>query len=149
MPQALGQSGAAQTLAIDPQPLVIATARGAKSYRIEIADDPSERATGMMFRRTAPPDLGMLFDFGETRQVSIWMRNTLVPLDIIFISEDRRIVKISANAEPLSLAIIGSDEPVRFALELAAGAAARDGLHVGDLVQHLAMQLSLGREPPK
>ncbi len=138
-PFAIGESGTAQLLPLDPEPLVIETQSGPKSYLIEIADDASERATGMMFRKTAPPERGMLFNFGRTRLVTIWMRNTLVPLDILFIGEDLRIVRISAYAEPLSLEHIGSGEPVRFALELAAGVAKRDGLREGDMVRHPAM----------
>jgi uncharacterized protein len=136
---AAAQSQAAQILPLDSQPLVIASAGGPKSYKVEIADEASERAVGMMFREAAPRDRAMLFVFGQSRVVTMWMRNTFVPLDIIFIGEDGRIVKISPNAVPRSEEFIGSDAPVRFALELAAGQAARDGLRVGDLVQHHAM----------
>ena len=146
-PAAMAETGAAQILPVDPLKLVIATKNGQRSYFIEIADDFSERAVGMMFRRSAPADRAMLFDFGESRLVTMWMRNTFVPLDIVFIGEDLRIVKISADAEPLSLAIIGSQEPVRFALELAAGAAKRDGLRVGDSVEHPAITRSLAKAP--
>jgi uncharacterized protein len=146
-PAAKAENTTAQILPVDPQKLVIATKDGPRSYFIEVADDASERAVGMMFRKSAEPIRAMLFDFGETRLVTMWMRNTFLPLDIVFIGEDRRIVKISANAEPLSLAIIGSQEPVRFALEFAAGAAKRDGLRVGDLVAHPAVTRSLARAP--
>jgi uncharacterized protein len=137
------QSEAAQILPLDPAPLVIATKNGLKSYSVEIADDASERAVGMMFRMSAPQDQGMLFDFGQTRLVTMWMRNTFAPLDIVFIGDDMRIVKISADAVPRSEEFISSREPVRFALELAAGEAERDGLRVGDLVQHPAIARAL------
>jgi uncharacterized membrane protein (UPF0127 family) len=148
-PAGAAESGSAQILPLDPQPLVIATRNGPKSFSVEIADDDSERSIGMMFRTSAPQDRAMLFDFGQTRMVTIWMRNTFVPLDIIFISDDMRIVKISPNAVPHSEELIGSGEPVRFALELAAGKAQQDGILVGDLVQHPAITRALSGEPAK
>ncbi len=138
LPAAAGE-GSAQVLPLDPQPVVIAAQSGSKSYSVEIADNASERAVGMMFRKTAPQDRAMLFDFGQTRLVTMWMRNTFVPLDILFIDDEMRIVTISRNAVPRSEEFISSGGPVRFALELAAGEADRDGLRVGDLVQHPAM----------
>jgi uncharacterized protein len=148
-PAALAESASAQMLPLDPEPLVIAARDGPKSYSVEIADDSSERAVGMMFRTSAPQDRAMLFDFGQTRMVTMWMRNTFVPLDILFIGEDMRIVKISRNAVPRSEDIIGSGGPVRFALELAAGEAERDRLRVGDLVQHPAIVRALQEAPAK
>lgn len=145
-PDAAAQTGGELVLPLDPAPLVISTGRGPKAYKIEIADDASERAVGMMFRQLTPLDRGMLFDFGETRLVTMWMRNTFVPLDILFIGEDMRVSKISSNAEPRSLDIIGSGGPVRFALELAAGSAERDGIGLGDKVQHPSMARALGKE---
>jgi uncharacterized protein len=146
-PAALAESASAQILPLDPEPLVIAAKDGPKSYSVEIADDSAERAVGMMFRKTAPQDRAMLFDFGETRMVTMWMRNTFVPLDILFIDESMRIIKISANAVPRSEEFIGSGGPARFALELAAGEAGRDGLSVGDLVQHPAIVRALNAAP--
>ena len=146
---AAAQTATAQILPLDAEPLVIATQNGPKSYLVEIADDASERAVGMMFRETAPQDRAMLFDFGQTRLVTMWMRNTFAPLDIVFIGDDMRIVKISANAVPKSEEFISSREPVRFALELAAGEAERDGLRVGDLVQHPAIAHALSGDQAK
>lgn len=138
------QSGTAQILPLDPDPLVITTKNGPQSYLVEIADDASERAVGMMFRKTAPQDRAMLFDFGQSRLVTMWMRNTFAPLDILFIDDSLRIVKINPNAVPRSQEFIGSGKAVRFALELAAGEAERDGLRVGDIVQHPYMARALG-----
>ena len=146
---AAAESGSAQILPLDPQPLMIATRDGPKSFAAEIADDASERAVGMMFRTAAPQDRAMLFDFGEARLVTMWMRNTLVPLDILFIDENMRIVRISPDAVPRSEQFISSGEPVRFALELAAGEAERSGIQVGDLVQHPALARALGGEQAK
>jgi uncharacterized protein len=145
LPAAVAQTNAAQILPVDPQKLVIGTKNGPRSYFIEVADESTERAIGMMFRRSAPADRAMLFDFGESRLVNMWMRNTFVPLDIVFVGDDMRIARIIFNAVPQSLDIIGSDEPVQFALELAAGVALRDGLQVGDLVQHPAIAAGLAK----
>jgi uncharacterized protein len=142
-PPSAAQSGTPQILPLDAAPVVIATKNGPKSYSVEIADDASERAVGMMFRTSAPQDRAMLFDFGQTRMVTMWMRNTFAPLDILFIGDDMRIAKISPNAVPRSEEFIGSGAPVRFALELAAGEAEHDGLRVGDLVQHPAIARAL------
>ncbi len=146
---AAAQTATAQILPLDLEPLVIATQNGPKSYSVEIADDAAERAVGMMFRKTAPRNQAMLFDFGQARLVTMWMRNTFVALDIIFIGDDMRIVKISADAVPGSEEFISSREPVRFALELAAGEAERDGLRVGDLVQHPAIVRALSGDQAK
>jgi uncharacterized protein len=140
---AAADSGTAQILQLDTQPVIIATQNGPKSYLVEIADDASERAVGLMFRKTAPQDRAMLFDFGPSRIVTMWMRNTFVPLDILFIDEKMRIVTISRNAVPHSEEFISSGGPVRFALELAAGEADRNGLRIGDRVQHPAMEREL------
>jgi uncharacterized protein len=135
---------AAQQLPLDPQPLVIKTAASAKTYRIEIADDNSERAIGLMFRKTVPEGQGMLFDFGTARMVQMWMRNTPAPLDIIFIKEDGHIESIAENTVPLSLDIIGSNDEVRFALELPAGTVKRDGIKPGDMVRHRVLDAISG-----
>jgi uncharacterized protein len=128
--------GAAQQLPVDPQPLEITTRAGLKSYLIEIADDNSERSIGLMYRKMVLEGQGMLFDFGTTRLVQMWMRNTPAPLDILFIKEDGHIESIAENTIPLSLDIIGSNDEVRFALELAAGTAKRDSIKPGDMVRH-------------
>jgi uncharacterized protein len=126
----------AQQLPLDPQPLEIVVSAGVKTYLIEIADDNSERGIGLMNRKSIPEGQGMLFDFQTTRLVQMWMKNTYVPLDILFIEENGRIESISENTVPKSLDIIGSRDEVRFALELVAGTAKRDGIKPGDQARH-------------
>jgi uncharacterized protein len=125
-----------QQLPVDPQPLEIVTSAGAKTYLIEIADDNSERGIGLMNRKSMPSGQGMLFDFQTTRIVQMWMKNTFVPLDMLFIEESGRIESIAENTVPQTLDIIGSKDEVRFALELVAGTVKRDGIKPGDIVRH-------------
>jgi uncharacterized protein len=129
-----------QQLPLDPQPLEIMTAAGVKTYLIEIADDNSERGIGLMNRKTVPDGQGMLFDFKTTRLVQMWMKNTFVPLDIVFIEDSGRIESIAENTVPQSLDIIGSKDEVRFALELIAGTAKREGIRPGDMVRHRVIE---------
>jgi uncharacterized protein len=125
-----------QQLPLDPQPLEIVTSAGTKSYLIEIADDNNERGIGLMNRKSMPDGQGMLFDFQTTRLVQMWMKNTFVSLDILFIAEDGRVESIAENTVPQSLDIVGSKDEVRFALELVAGTAKREGIKAGDRVRH-------------
>jgi uncharacterized protein len=112
-------------------------------FSVEVATTPDQWTQGLMFRRSLPADAGMLFDFGEDRPVSMWMKNTLIPLDMLFIAVDGRVVGIAERAIPLSLAVISAPEPVRGVLELNGGTAARLGIHVGDrLVSPVFGQLS-------
>lgn len=122
-------------------PLLIRTADGAKhSFTVELARTPAERAQGLMFRTSLAADGGMLFDFKELESVAMWMKNTLIPLDMLFIARDGRIVRIVERAVPLSLAPIPSGEPVLAVLELNGGTAARLGLKLGDRVIHPIFQ---------
>ncbi|TCH99616.1 DUF192 domain-containing protein [Roseococcus sp. SYP-B2431] len=126
-----------------PQPrlrtedLVIVGRDGARHvFRTEMALGPNEQTVGMMFRTGMAPDDGMLFDWGAPRESSMWMRNTLIPLDMIFIAADGRIHRIHERAVPQSLATIDSRGPVRATLELQGGTAERLNLRVGDRVIH-------------
>ena len=116
--------------------LSVDTDTGIWPFQVELADDPHERAQGLMYRRKMQPDHGMLFDMGEVRPVGFWMKNTFLPLDIIFIGSDGRVRSMALKTEPLSEAVIESGEPVRFVLELNAGTAKRIGLKAGDHVRH-------------
>lgn len=130
--------GEPMILPVDPAPLVAVTGQGERRFAVEIADEPSERQAGLMFRKTMADDHGMLFVFEATQPVGFWMRNTVMPLDLIFIGQDGRI-KAVRQGEPFSDAVISPDEPVRFVLELKAGTAAREGIVDGDLVRHPAI----------
>lgn len=104
--------------------------------RIDLARRDEELARGLMFRRQIADDYGMLFDFGADRQVSMWMHNTYVSLDMLFIDRHGVIRKIHERAKPLDDTIIRSGEPVRAVLEIKGGGVAARGLKVGDRVEH-------------
>ena len=103
---------------------------------VEIADTPDAQARGLMYRTHLDPDHGMLFLFEEEKRHSFWMKNTPIPLDLIFIGRDRRIVGIHENAEPFSLKPIDVGEPSRSVLEVNGGFAAAHRLAVGDRVTY-------------
>jgi uncharacterized protein len=118
------------------EPLVIVTRDGQRhAFRVEMAIRPEHQTIGLMFRERVGPEEGMLFDWGAPRESSMWMRNTIIPLDMIFIATDGRIHRIAERTVPWSLAPVDSRGPVRATLELAAGTAERLGLRVGDRVQ--------------
>lgn len=105
-------------------------------FQIEEAVTEAQLFQGLMFRRTLERNTGMLFDFGTPRQVAMWMKNTLVPLDMLFIRADGHIAYIEEYAVPGTLQPRGPAEPVLGVLEVAAGTARRLGLKPGDIVQH-------------
>jgi uncharacterized membrane protein (UPF0127 family) len=118
------------------EPLTIVTRDGVEhAFSVEMALTEDQQTVGEMFRPTVPPDGGMLFDWGRPRESNMWMRNTIAPLDMIFISEDGSIRAISENAVPRSLAVISSRGLVRATLEVAAGTAERLNIRVGDKVK--------------
>ncbi|WP_245413476.1 DUF192 domain-containing protein [Mangrovicella endophytica] len=114
----------------------LVTSTGRHSITVEIADTPEARATGLMNRPSMPKDHGMLFSFEQTEPVSFWMKNTLIPLDMIFIGETGVVERIATNVPPLSLKTVPSGKPVRYVLELNGGASAGYGLKDGDRVEH-------------
>jgi uncharacterized membrane protein (UPF0127 family) len=135
--------GRAMILPVDPVRLVAVTGTGERSFAIEVADDGAERSAGLMFREDMDDDHGMLFVFQQTRAVAFWMKNTPMPLDLIFIGQDGRIRAIR-QGEPQSMAVIAPAEPVRFVLELKAGTAAREGIRDGDLLKHPVIDAERG-----
>ncbi len=118
------------------QPLEIATKNGVHVFSIELAVTDEERARGLMYRKELPEGRGMLFDFKRDEEISMWMENTYVPLDMIFIRADGRISRIAENTTPLSRATVSSGGPVRAVLEVVAGTAKKLGIAVGDRVAH-------------
>lgn len=94
-------------------------------FRIWVADDTPRRARGLMFVKALDDDQGMLFIYPETQPISMWMKNTFIPLDMIFIGEDGRVTQVVANTTPHSERTIASDAPAKAVLELKAGTAAR------------------------
>nr|CAD6603541.1 hypothetical protein RKHAN_01407 [Rhizobium sp. Khangiran2] len=124
----------AQT-SFEQEDLLIQTKSGkVHNFTVELALTTEQRSQGLMHRESMPKDHGMLFDFGETRPVSMWMRNTPLPLDMLFIQRDGTISHIHRKAVPFSEAIIDSRGPVHFVLELNGGRAAALGIEVGDRV---------------
>lgn len=119
--------------------LTIDTADGPRSFRVEIADTPEERGRGLMFRESLPPGEGMLFLLDAPEPITMWMKDTLIPLDMIFIGPDGRILRIAARTEPYSLDHIPSGGDVIAVLEINGGLAATLGIAVGDRVRHPAL----------
>src|SRR6476660_6559646 len=117
-------------------PLEIASKTGVHSFTVEVVATEDERAKGLMFRRELPEGRGMLFDFKNEQPVAFWMKNTYVPLDMIFIRADGRILRIAENTEPLSTKIIPSGGPAKGVLEVIAGTAQKYGIARGDRVAH-------------
>ncbi|SRR5579871_179275 len=116
------------------QTLEIASKTGVHVFSVELAVTDEERARGLMFRRSVPEFYGMLFDFKRDQEVTMWMRNTYVSLDMIFIQSDGRIRRIAENTETESDKIIPSGGPVRAVLEVVAGTARKLGIEPGDRV---------------
>lgn len=117
-------------------PVTVETSSGSHGFMVEIADNDKTRAQGLMYRRELAADRGMLFDFEDERNVSFWMRNTYVSLDIIFVGADGVVRRVEEKATPLSERLIDSGSEVRFVLEVPAGTSARLGIKRGSRVRH-------------
>ncbi len=115
-------------------PLTIRSAGREHRFTVEVAKTPEQQARGLMYRRSLARDRGMVFPYDPPQTVGFWMKNTLIPLDIIFIRADGRIARIAANTTPLSLDPVPSGEPVATVLEIRGGRAAELGIREGDLV---------------
>lgn len=133
-----GISAVAQT-PIDSTELVIKTSSGKHAFKIELARNDRDRAQGLMFRKELADDRGMLFDFDTDRPVAMWMKNTYIPLDMIFIRSNGTIANVARNTVPLSETVVEAREPVRYVLEVGAGVAARINAAPGDQVSHPAI----------
>lgn len=136
-------SAAVLTLAgCDRSPAVVLQPKAGSpvTVHVEIADTPDAQSLGLMYRSHLDPDRGMLFLFEHETEHPFWMKNTQIPLDMIFIASDGRIVGIHPNATPYSLTPVGVREPSRAVLEVNAGFAAKHGLAAGDRVayRHIA-----------
>jgi uncharacterized membrane protein (UPF0127 family) len=130
---ALSGSGAR---AASVQPLEIVTKSGVQVFSVEMATTEEEKTTGLMYRKELPDGKGMLFDFSPEQQVSMWMKNTFISLDMIFIRADGRILRIAENTEPQSTRIIPSGGLAKGVLEVIAGTAKKYGIAPGDRVGH-------------
>ena len=118
------------------QPLEIATKSGVQVFSVEMATTEKEKTEGLMYRKELPDGKGMLFDFSPEQQISMWMKNTYISLDMIFIRADGRILRIAENTEPLSTQIISSGGLAKGVLEVIAGTAQKYGIQPGDRVAH-------------
>jgi uncharacterized protein len=115
---------------------VVVDADGRKiTFRVELASTEAEREKGLMYRQSLAPDAGMLFLFERPAVETFWMKNTLIPLDMIFIATDHSIVGIVANAEPLTLTPRSVGEPSQYVLEIGGGLAARLGIRAGEQLE--------------
>jgi uncharacterized protein len=116
------------------QTLEIASKSGVHVFSVEVVDNDADRAKGLMYRKELPEGRGMLFDFHRDQEVSFWMQNTYIPLDMIFIRGDGRILRIEENTEPLSTRLIPSRGAVRAVLEVIGGTSRKLGIAPGDQV---------------
>jgi uncharacterized membrane protein (UPF0127 family) len=122
---------------VHTEPLEIVNSAGKTArFKVEFVDSGPARERGLMFRRSLAPDAGMLFDFKTPQEVAFWMKNTLIPLDMLFIDENGKIATIYREATPLSLANIPSNAPVRAVLEIPGGRSQELGVMPGDKVVH-------------
>jgi hypothetical protein len=125
-----------QAHAASIQPLEIVTKSGVHVFSVEMATTEEEKTTGLMYRKELADGKGMLFDFSPEQEVSMWMKNTYISLDMIFIRADGRILRIAQNTEPMSTKIIPSGGLAKGVLEVIAGTAQKYGIEPGDRVGH-------------
>src|SRR3954453_7112488 len=118
------------------QPLEIVTKKGVQVFSVEMATTEEEKTTGLMYRKELADGKGMLFDFSPPQEISMWMKNTYISLDMIFIQADGRILRIAENTEPLSTQIISSGGLAKGVLEVVGGTAKKYGIQPGDRVGH-------------
>ena len=126
----------AQLQRFETSALTIDSATGPHRFIVEVAETPEQMEQGLMFRRAMAPNAGMLFDYKAPTVATMWMRNTLIPLDMLFVDAQGRIVNIYERAVPQSLDVIAAAAPVRAVIELNGGTAARLGIAPGDKVEH-------------
>lgn len=131
---ALSPAAVAQEAALEP--LEIVTSSGTHQFSVEVMRTDEQRARGLMHRRFMAQDRGMLFDFKREEPVAMWMKNTYLSLDMVFIDKSGKVVNVAENTEPLSERIVPSSGPVLAVLELNAGTARRIGLKPGDRLRH-------------
>ncbi len=127
------------------EPLAIATKGGRRAFKVEVMRNDADRARGLMFRKAMAPDRGMLFDFEQAQPITMWMKNTYLSLDMVFIRPDGTVARVAADTEPLSTKVIPSGEPVLAVLELNAGTADKLGIRPGDRVEHALFKGRGGR----
>jgi uncharacterized membrane protein (UPF0127 family) len=130
-----GATAAPPPLNWDRGTLTVETKTGVHEFDVEIADEPGERERGLMYRTAMAADAGMIFQYDRPQIINIWMKNTVLPLDIVYVNERGTVTKVAPDAVPYSLDLITSESPVVAAVEFNAGTAARIGLAPGDTVR--------------
>jgi uncharacterized protein len=125
--------------AAETSPLTIDTTKGGQHFTVELATTPAQMELGLMYRQSLPADAGMLFVYPSEQTVVFWMKNTLIPLDMLFIGADGHIRRIAERTVPLSTTPISSVDPVRAVLEVDGGTAQRLGIKPGDVVHSPAL----------
>jgi uncharacterized membrane protein (UPF0127 family) len=126
----------AQLATFGTSELTIDTVSGKQHFTIEVAKTREQMMQGLMYRRSMPADAGMLFEYDHPQPVAFWMKNTLIPLDMLFIGADGAVLDIHERAVPLSLDSIATDQQVLGVLELNGGTVSRLGIKRGDHVEH-------------
>jgi uncharacterized protein len=126
----------AQLVTFTRSKLVISTAKGQFPFDIELALTPPQMGQGLMYRRTLAADAGMLFDYGDPQPIAMWMKNTFIPLDMIFVGKDGKVVDLHERAVPMSLDTIESKVPAKAVIEVNAGTIARLAVQLGDTVHY-------------
>ena len=140
------QTTSQQSMAFDSEPLTIASTSGeTHKFTVELALTPPQLEYGLMYRDRMPADHGMLFDFGTSRPVMMWMKNTRLSLDMLFLDKTGVVTHIQENAVPYSEAIIDSNGPVAYVIELNGGIVKKLGLAVGDKVMSATVSAKLGK----
>lgn len=140
------QTTSQQSMAFDSEPLSIVSPKGVTSkFSVELALTPPQLEFGLMYRDKMPADHGMLFDFGTSRPVMMWMKNTKLSLDMLFLDQKGVVTHIQENAVPYSEAIISSDGPVAYVIELNGGIVRKLGLAVGDKVTSATISKKSGK----
>ena len=134
--------GAAAQAACAPDTLELRGASGNQRFTVEVADDPTEQAQGLMFREKMAASKGMLFVFPKPKHAQFWMKNTLIPLDMIFADAKGVVTRVQANAVPKDLTPIDGGSDVAFVLEINGGLAKRMGIGVGSELRHPAVEQS-------
>ena len=120
----------------DKSKLSVITSTGQKNFEVEVAVSDRQQSQGLMYRRSMAANAGMLFDYGASRHIQMWMRNTYIPLDMIFIGPKGKVINIVERTIPHSESIISSNGRARAVLELNSGTVSRLGIKTGDTVIH-------------
>lgn len=135
-----GDSGVEPLSSFARSRLTIETRSGAQRFKVWLADSPARRSQGLMFVERLSPGTGMLFVYDAPGTVSMWMKNTVIPLDMLFVAADGRVTRIARSTKPQSLATISSMGPVTAVLEIGGGESTRLGIDTGDRLVHPAFR---------